>query len=216
MDYKMSQHSLHCLKAAALLALFYLPQSVWAVPVTGHVNVTSPSGQHLALQMTITDTTTTFELTGPDYSWFAWGFDTTVMQGYSLIIEGTDDSRTAHERNLIGTGNPGAPQAHQDISIISTTHDALNDLTTIVIERPNNTGDSEDPVFSTSMTPLDVIWAYRASASPASPSPALNFHGPGGRGSTSIRFLPVPELATFHLASLTVILLGGRGRIRRR
>ena len=152
------------------------------------------------MKMTIDDSATTFELTGPDFSWFAFGFDTTVMQGYSFIVEGLDASRTAVEQNLVAAGNPGAPQDEQNITILSTTHDALNNLTTIVIERPNQTGDPEDPDFSTSMTQLDVIWAFRASASPASPSPTLNFHGANGRGVASISFSPVPEPGT---ASLT-------------
>ena len=77
----------------------------------------------MELTMTIDDTKTRFELTGPDYSWFAFGFDTTTMMGYSLIVEGLNDSRTAVEQNLVGIGNPGGPQATQNISIIDTIHD---------------------------------------------------------------------------------------------
>jgi hypothetical protein len=177
----------------APLFVLLLARVAQAAPVSGEVEITTPLGRHMALKMDINDTTTTFELTGPDFSWFAFGFDTTMMNGYSLIIEGLDAARTAHERNLITIGNPGVPQATQNISIVSTFHDTANDLTTITIQRPNNTGDSNDPNFSTSMTSLDVIWAYRAAASPSSPAPNLNNHGANGRGATLITFTPVPE-----------------------
>jgi hypothetical protein len=179
------------LAVVMMLALF--PSLVQAAPIAGEVEITTPLGRYMALKMDINDTTTTFELTGPDFSWFAFGFDTTMMNGYSLIIEGLDGTRTAHERNLITIGNPGVPQATQNISIVSTVHDAANDLTTIILERPNQTGDPNDPNFSTSMTALDVIWAYRAAASPAAPVPNLNNHGQSGRGATLITFSPVPE-----------------------
>jgi hypothetical protein len=194
---------------AVLLMFALFPSLVLAAPIAGEVEITTPLGRYMALKMDINDTTTTFELTGPDFSWFAFGFDTTMMNGYSLIIEGLDGTRTAHERNLIAAGNPGAPQATQNISIVSTVHDAANDLTTITLERLNNTGDPNDPNFSTSMTSLDVIWAYRAAASPAAPVPNLNFHGQSGRGATLITFSAVPEpcgvilLATMAAVGLT-------------
>jgi hypothetical protein len=175
------------------LSIALLPSIAVAAPITGEVEITTPLGQYMALKMDINDTTTTFELTGPDFSWFAFGFDTTIMNGYSFIIQGLDGTRTAQERNLVANGNPGAPQATQNISIVSTIHDAANDLTTIILSRPNQTGDPEDPDFSTSMTELDVIWAYRASATPAAPVATLNNHGTNGRGATVITFAAVPE-----------------------
>jgi hypothetical protein len=199
---------------AVLLTLGLFPSLAQAAPITGQVEITTPLGQYMALKMDINDTMTTFELTGPDFSWFAFGFNTTMMNGYSLIIEGLDGTRTAHERNLITIGNPGVPQATQNISIVSTVHDAANDLTTITIQRLNNTGDSNDPNFSTSMTSLDVIWAYRAAASPASPVPNLNNHGANGRGATLITFAAVPEPCGISLLTImaTVGLTSRRTR----
>ncbi len=198
---------------ATFSLVFLLPCFVQAAPITGEVEITTPLGRYMALKMDINDTTTTFELTGPDFSWFAFGFDTTIMNGYSFIIEGLDGTRTAHERNLVANGNPGVPQATQNISIVSTIHDAANDLTTITLERPNQTGDPNDPDFSTSMTELDVIWAYRASASPAAPVANLNFHGMSGRGATLITFAAVPEPNTaLLLASIAAIGLYARGQ----
>ena len=164
-----------------------------AATVKGDFAATSPSGQLLEMTMTIDDTKTTFALTGPDYSWFAFGFDTMTMMGYSLIIEGTDGNRTAVEQNLLGIGNPGGPQTVQNINVTSTVHDDINNLSTIVIERANNTGDANDPVFTTNMNSLDIIWAYDSFASPASPNPNLTYHGFGGKGIAEIAFEVVPE-----------------------
>jgi hypothetical protein len=196
----------------AVLVIFgLLPSLAHSAPITGEVEITTPLGQYMALKMDINDTTTTFELTGPDFSWFAFGFDTTIMNGYSFIIQGLDGTRTVQERNLVANGNPGAPQATQNINIVSTVHDAANDLTTIILSRPNQTGDPEDPDFSTSMTSLDVIWAYRASATPAAPVANLNNHGTNGRGATLITFSAVPEpCGTLLLGSFAMLSLSSR------
>jgi hypothetical protein len=199
---------------AATVAAPGLAERGLAAPVFGTVSATSPSGQLLALKMTIGDAKTTFELTGPGYSWFSFGFDTTSMEGYSLIIEGLNDNRTAVEQNLLGSGTPGLPQATQNIHVLSTAYDSVNDLSTLVIERANNTGDADDPIFTTSMTSLDVIWAYRASASKTLPSPTLNYHGRNGRGDTTITFSPVPEPASAAIVALGVLTMGCRLRKR--
>jgi hypothetical protein len=197
--------SLWIITAASVLALWF-SETASAVTVTGTIEPIIPSGNYMALTMTIDDAKTTFELTGPDYSWFAFGFDTTTMFGYSLIIEGTGANRTAVEQNLLGVGSPGDPQPVQNINIVSTTHDAANDLTTIVVERPNNTGDADDPAFSPSMQSLEVIWGYSAFSSPTEPAPMLSYHGSGGRGFDTITFHVVPEPTTTLLAALAAAL----------
>lgn len=181
---------------ALLWGLVSISNAAAAVPITGSMQATSSLGQLLALKMTITNATTTFELTGPDYSYFAFGFDTTSMQGYSLIIEGLDDVRTVVEQNMLGRGNPGSPQSIQNLTVLDISHDALNDLTTLVIKRANQTGDPEDPDFSTALTSLDVIWAYAVTATPENPNGALSYHGPGGRGFATLTFAPIPEPAS--------------------
>lgn len=176
---------------------------VRAAVVAGSVNVVSPEGQPLALKMTIDDAKTRFELTGPSFSWFAWGFDTETMQGYSIILEGLDDTRSAVEQNLVGRGNPGSPQAVQDLDFIDATYDSDADLTTVILERLNDTGDENDPVLAPSMTSLALIFAYDSSATVTQPNPNLANHGRSGRGFATITFEPVPEAGT-----MTLLMLG--------
>lgn len=200
------------LVASALVAA---AENALAVAVTGTVNATSPEGQPLALKMTIDDVKTRFELTGPSFSWFAWGFDTTTMQGYAIIIEGLDDTRDVVEQNLVARGNPGDPQATQNLDLIDTIYDADTDLTTVILERLNNTGDTEDPVFSPNMTFLDLIFAYDSAATVTIPNPFLRNHGRNGRGFAGISFEPVPEAGTATLCMLGVGLAAAKWRRRR-
>lgn len=189
----------------AIVALGWLAPAASGATIAGAVQPTTPQARYLALRMTITETTTRFELTGPDFCYFSFGFDTDVMEGYSLIVTGSDAARTVVEQNLLGTGSPGDPQGMQDINVVSVTHDAANDLSTVIVERLNQTGDPDDPDFTTSMTALDVIWAYNSFASPAFPNPNLNYHGSLGRGGTQITFAPVPEPASASLAAVALL-----------
>src|SRR5215210_3227645 len=84
-------------RCAVAIAIYCWPGMAFAIPIYGTVVSSSPSGQQLALTMNIDETITTFVLTGPGYSWYSFGFDTVTMEGYSLIIEGTNDNRTAVE-----------------------------------------------------------------------------------------------------------------------
>jgi hypothetical protein len=192
------------LVVGTLVTLTLLSSVASAITVRGKVEPAIPGGDYMALTMTIDDATTRFELTGPDYSWFAFGFDTTTMRGYALIVEGLDATRTVVEQNLVGIGNPGGPQATQNLNLFSTVHDAANDLTTLFFERANNTGDPNDPVFSPSMTSLDIIWGRDAFASPTTPSPDLSYHGSDGRGFAKITFAVVPEPASLLLVILSL------------
>jgi hypothetical protein len=196
--------------------------SASAETVIGTIEPVITSGKYMAMTMTIDDAKTTFEMTGPDYSWFAFGFGDTAtggatsMQGYSLIVEGTDANRTVVEQNLLGVGSPGDPQDMQNINILSTTHDAARDLTTVVVERLNSTGDPNDPDFSPSMESLEVIWGLSAFSSPTAPAPVLNYHGSGGRGFETITFSEVPEPTSMLLISTASALLLCTARRRHR
>jgi hypothetical protein len=198
---------------AALWVCGWWVGSATAEPVTGTVGLFSPRGQYMQLTMTIYDTTTRFSLTGPDYSWFAFGFDTTTMIGYTFIVEGTDASRSVVEQNLLGIGDPGLPQDEQNITLVDVLHDMDNDLTTVIVDRPNSTGDPLDPDFSTSMTALSVIWGYDSFSSPTLPNGTLSFHGRDGRGEALIEFSPHPEPGGAVLAALAA---AGFSFVRRR
>ena len=58
-------------KIACLFTIILTPGVAAAIPVQGSVNATSPSGQALALEMTIDDISgmTTMKLTGPSDRW---------------------------------------------------------------------------------------------------------------------------------------------------
>lgn len=200
----------------ACLALAFVATKASAKTVRGTVQPAIPSGQFMSMTMTIDEVKTRFELTGPDFSYFAFGFDTTEMYGYSLIIEGTDAARTAVEQNLLGAGAPGSPQAIQNISILSTVHHAASDLTTLVIERLNNTGDPDDAIFSPNMTQLNIIGAYNSFTSPSDPDGDLEYHGSDGRGFGVIQFAVIPEPSGAFLAAVSTAMLLARFRSRRR
>jgi len=200
----------------ALGALLSYPANADARTTFGRADVTTPLGHELSLEMTIDDSNTTFEMTGPSFSFFAFGFDATTMRGYSLIVEGTDATRTVVEQNLLGIGDPGTPQTTQDIDLISTFHDAANDLTTLVVRRLNHTGDPNDPEFTPSMEELDVIWAYSSFATPEFPAPELSYHGSNGRGVATITFTLIPEPNSVVLWAMTSAVLGSAAASRRR
>jgi hypothetical protein len=184
-----------CLCWSALaVGLSVLSVPVDAATIVGQAGVPLPQGQSLNIAMRITDTTTRFELTGPDFSWFAFAFDTTTMRGYALIVQGLDAARTVTEQNLVGIGNPGSPQPLQNINLMDTVHNAANNTSMLILERANSTADPNDAVFSPSLTALNLVWAYDASASPSRPNGNLAYHG-SGRGTTRVTFQPEVVLA---------------------
>lgn len=217
--------SLHKLSAAITFALSLaaLPSNVSGEVLKGFVEPVTPLGQYLSLEMTIGETHTLFKMTGPDFSWFGFGFDPDVtspptMQGYSIIVEGLDGIRTAHERNLGGVGNPGDAQPTQNLELLWSSHDAANNLSTVLLRRANDTGDPLDVPFPGNQNPLPIIWSYDASASPDLRVPNLSYHGFDGKGFVDIAFTPIPEPTGLALGSLAVgtLLLANRYRQRGR
>lgn len=186
----------------AAFAMLGVSAPARAATIAGGMDVLTTNGRRLAMHMTIGEESTTFELSGPDFSWFAFGFDTNTMSGYSLIVTGLDDQRSVVEQNLVTEGDPGMPQDVQNITVVKTVHDQLNDLTTITLVRDNDTGDLEDPVFSTDMTSLDVVWAYSSRSSPEVPHPNVNYHTSDGRGFGRIAFHAVPEPSSAALVAI--------------
>ena len=115
---------------------------------------------------------TTLTLTGPSNAWFAIGFG-------NLDMGGTDVFRTNGSTIVDAYSNGNALPAEdtsQDWNLVSNTVSGSN--RTIVATRANNTGDSNDHVFSASAGSLSVIYAKGSSTSYA-------YHG-GNRGFTTL------------------------------
>ena len=123
---------------------------------------------------------TTLTLTGPSNAWFAIGFG-------NLDMGGTDVFRTNGSTivDAYSSGNAlPAQDTSQDWNLVSNTVSGSN--RTIVATRANNTGDSNDHVFSASAGSLSVIYAKGSGTSYA-------YHG-GNRGFTTLSVtLGIPE-----------------------
>ena len=123
---------------------------------------------------------TTLTLTGPSNAWFAIGFG-------NLDMGGTDVFRTNGSTIVDAYSSCNAlpaQDASQDWTLVSNTVSGSN--RTIVATRANNTGDSDDHIFSASAASLSVIYAKGSSTSYA-------YHG-GNRGFTTLSVtLGIPE-----------------------
>ena len=124
---------------------------------------------------------TTLTLTGPSNAWFAIGFG-------NLDMGGTDVFRTNGSTivDAYSSGNAlPAQDSSQDWTLVSNTVSGSN--RTIVATRANNTGDSDDHIFSASAGSLSVIYAKGNSTSYA-------YHGGANRGFTTLSVtLGIPE-----------------------
>lgn len=124
---------------------------------------------------------TTLTLTGPSNAWFAIGFG-------NLDMGGTDVFRTNGSTivDAYSSGNAlPAQDASQDWTLVSNTVSGSNRI--IVATRANNTGDSDDHIFSASAGSLSVIYAKGNSTSYA-------YHGGANRGFTTLSVtLGIPE-----------------------
>merc|ERR1712065_106933 len=122
---------------------------------------------------------TTLTLVAPDNVWFGGG-DMTA----GIDVVRTNGSTVI---DAVTAGNQLPPSdTSNDWSTVSNT---INGNTrTLVIERANNTGDSNDFTFSTSTGNIPVIWAHGTSSSYA-------YHG-GNRGATVLSTLSARQEKT--------------------
>jgi len=128
----------------------------------------------LTLDLTTDDTTTTMILTGPADAWFAVGF------GGSNMFGGVDVFRTDGANMVDASANGNALPAadtSQDWTLVSNT--VSGSIRTITVTRANDTGDSNDYIFSNSVGSLDVIWAHGTTTN-------YGYHGGSNRGATTI------------------------------
>ena len=115
---------------------------------------------------------TTLTLTGPSNAWFAIGFGNLDMQGTDVF---RTNGSTIVDAYSSGNALP-AQDSSQDWTLVSNTVSGSN--RTIVATSANNTGDSDDHIFSASAGSLSVIYAKGTSTSYA-------YHG-GNRGFTTL------------------------------
>jgi len=116
---------------------------------------------------------TTLTLTGPSNAWFAIGFGNLDMQGTDVF---RTNGSTIVDAYSSGNALPAQDSSSQDWTLVSNTVSGSN--RTIVATRANNTGDSDDHIFSASAGSLSVIYAKGTSTSYA-------YHG-GNRGFTTL------------------------------
>ena len=115
---------------------------------------------------------TTLTLTGPSNAWFGIGFGNSDMNGTDIFMTTGSSIQDSYSSS---NGEP-QPDDSQDWTLVSNTVSGSN--RTIVATRANNTGDSDDHIFSASAGSLSVIYAKGSSTSYA-------YHG-GNRGFTTL------------------------------
>ena len=115
---------------------------------------------------------TTLTLIGPSNAWFAIGFGNSDMIGTDIFMTNGSSIRDAYSTANV---QPQA-EASQDWTLVSNNVSGSN--RTIVATRANNTGDSNDYVFSASAGSLAVIYAKGSSTTYA-------YHN-GNRGFTTL------------------------------
>ena len=140
-------------------------------------SVTSPTTPTIEVEVRVDDVASTVEMTfrGPSNRWFAFGFGSLSMAGYTIITEQTG-GLNFYERDMVSVGNPGSIQAQQDLTLVSD--DSAGGITEFTVTRPLITGDANDFVFPTSAQVVEVIWA-RGSGDGVT---TLAYHGNTNRG----------------------------------
>lgn len=119
---------------------------------------------------------TTLTLKGPSNAWFAIGFGALNMSSGADVLR--TDGTTIIDAKSSSRVNPPADTS-QDWSLESNTVDG--NVRTIVATRDNDTGDSDDFVFSPQEGSIPIIYAHGTSTS-------YGYHG-GTRGFTTIGVL---------------------------
>lgn len=117
--------------------------------------------------------TTTLTINGPSNAWFAIGFGALNMSSGADVFR-TDGTTIVDARSSARVLPPA--DTSQDWNLVSNT--VSGSTRTIVATRANNTGDSDDFVFSASAGSIPVIYAHGT-------SPTYAYHG-GTRGFTTL------------------------------
>ena len=150
---------------------------------TGVVNLSNTSGLAMTAKIDV-GTQVNLTLTGPSGRWFALGFNASSMtNGTDVVGVHSSGTLSAFDCFLSGFSAP-LTDAIQNWTINSDV--VSGGVRTILASRPLNTGDANDFVFSSTPTPMSLIWARSSSA-----SFSYSYHGNANRGVVPISFTQV-------------------------
>ena len=141
-----------------LLILFLITSSSLFAQSFSTGTQTLSSGLTTSINIDNDTGTTTLMLAGPSNKWFGIGFGNSNMNGTDILM--TNGSSTLRDAYSTSNGTPQA-EASQDWTL--EVNSVVNGTRTIVASRANNTGDSNDYVFSASAGSLSVIYAVGSS-----------------------------------------------------
>jgi hypothetical protein len=153
------------------------------VLTSGLVDVEHPSFpgvtiNSVQIDIDVPNNLVTATIIGPDDSWLGFGFDTFSMtQDKDIILF---DGTNLTDRIFDGLGNVPLLDSSQDWTIMNNT--TSGGLRTLVGTRARDTGDSEDFVFPTNLTSLDIVTAHGANEF------ALNYHQFANRALERLNF----------------------------
>ena len=166
---------------------------------------------NLSAQIYINGTTnqTTLTLEGPLNAWFAVGFGGSNMSSGADVFrtDGTTITDAISTMQVLPTAD-----TQQDWTLVSNIVSASK--RTITATRANNTGDSNDFIFTTSLGTIPMIWAHGSSTT-------YGYHG-GNRGALTVGLsLGVSEVERLDfdmypnpaVEELTIQLLSGSNNV---
>lgn len=118
--------------------------------------------------------TTTLTLKGPSNAWFAIGFGGLRMSAGADVFR-TDGTTIVDAKSTARVLPPA--DASQDWTLVSNV--VSGNVRTIIATRANNTGDSDDYIFSTNAVSIPIIYAHGT-------SPNYAQHSGTNRGFTTL------------------------------
>ncbi|WP_158635191.1 T9SS type A sorting domain-containing protein [Formosa maritima] len=149
---------------------------------TGVIELVNNGSFLYTAQIDVTASLVTLTLSGPDNKYLGLGFDSASMTaGKDVVIWLNDGTFKLTDRSFLGVGAEPALDAEQDWTIISNT--TSSGQRNIVATRLPNTGNTNDHVFSTSASSIDLVWSFEDTS-----TYTLGWHGISNRGFTRESF----------------------------
>lgn len=161
------------LKKILFLALICLFSRLSGQILSGSIVVNS--AQNMSLDVTLNTNLNEVILTlkGPNSTWFAYGFDNSIMDGtYALVVDGNgivDERKLASQSAGFGLNS----------SIVSTSVSVLGNMRTVVLSRPISATGGNHFNFPIVPSSILLIWAFGSSHN-------LSNHGINQRGVSMI------------------------------